>query len=127
MVIDFLGSGWAFPVQPDRGRIRQASGEESVQQSIRIILSTAPGERVMRPDFGCRIREYVFALNNASTIGAATRAVREALAQWEPRIDLIDVRAATDPMQPRTLLVEIDYRLRSSNSRANLVFPLYLG
>ena len=80
----------------------------------------------MRPDFGCGLSDQVFAVNNAATAGAVATAVREALAVWEPRIDVLDVFAAADTERPNLLLVEIDYRIRSSNSRFNLVYPFYL-
>jgi phage baseplate assembly protein W len=124
----FLGLGWNFPVTTDAGgRIALSpSPEEGIRQSIWTILSTAPGERVMRPDFGCGLSDLVFAVNNAGTASAVAGAVREALAVWEPRIDVLDVFAAADPERPNLLLIEIDYRIRSSNSRFNLVYPFYL-
>ncbi len=137
----FLGVGWKFPVsteqipkpqeqipepqEPQRG-IAMAHYEESVRQSIWIILATARGERVMRPDFGCGIHELVFAVNNAATAGRAATEVREALIRWEPRIELLNVAAAADPAQPHRLLIEIDYKVRATNSRFNLVYPFYL-
>lgn len=126
--VDFLGRGWNSPVIPDeKGQIALTpSAADSIRQSIWTILSTAPGERVMRPDFGCGIQELVFAVNNAGTANAAAGAVREALALWEPRIDVLDVYATADPKSPNMLLIEIDYEIRSSNSRFNLVYPFYL-
>ena len=125
---DFLGLGWNFPVTTDaRGQIAPApSAEEGIRQSIWLILSTAPGERMMRPDFGCGISDLVFGVNNAGTANAVTGAVREALSRWEPRIDVLDVYAAPDPARPNVLLIEIDYQVRSTNSRFNLVYPFYL-
>jgi phage baseplate assembly protein W len=123
---DFLGAGWSFPVQLDGGQVELVGGDESVHQSIRMILSTSPGERVMRPDFGCGIHDLVFDVNNAGTAGAVAAAVREALAVWEPRIEVLDVYAAADPAAPNRLLIEINYQLRSTNSRFNLVYPFYL-
>jgi phage baseplate assembly protein W len=124
----FLGRGWSFPVKPGPdGRLPFAEGAEKIRQSIWIILGTAPGERVMRPDFGCGIHDRVFDVNNAGTAGAVAAAVREALALWEPRIDVLDVYAAPDPSRRDRLLIEINYQLRSTNSRFNLVYPFYLG
>ena len=99
---DFLGLGWNFPVTTGAGgQIASApSAEEGIRQSIWLILSTAPGERVMRPDFGCGISNLVFGVNNAGTANAVARAVREALSQWEPRIDVLDVYAVPDPDAP---------------------------
>ena len=124
----FLGLGWNFPVQLDGGQqiLLAPEGEEGICQSICTILSTAPGERVMRPDFGCGIHDLVFGVNNAATATAVTRAVREALATWEPRIDVLDAYAAPDPTKPNVLVIEINYRVRSTNSQLNLVYPFYL-
>jgi uncharacterized protein len=124
----FLGLGWNFPVSlDDNGQVRLArDAEEGIRQSIWTILGTSPGERVMRPGFGCGINDMVFGAANAATATAAAAAVREALALWEPRIDVLDVRAAADPAQPGVLNVEISYQVRSNNSRFNLVYPFYL-
>jgi uncharacterized protein len=125
---NFLGLGWNFPVGQDAGHhiALTNDGEESVRQSIWTILATSPGERVMRPDFGCGLNDLVFAVNNAATATAVNRAVREALATWEPRIDVLDVYAAPDPNQANVLNIEINYQVRSTNSRFNLVYPFYL-
>lgn len=123
----FLGTGWSFPIElDDGGQIRMASDEDSIRQSVWTILSTSPGERVMLPDFGCGIGDFVFSVNNAGLAGQVADAVREALAVWEPRIDVLDVNAFPDQTNPNLLLVEIGYRIRSTNSRFNLVYPFYL-
>jgi phage baseplate assembly protein W len=120
----FYGSGWTFPVQLDDGVITlTTSAEQAVRQSIWSILGTAPGERVMRPGYGCGIHDLVFGVLDAGTASAISDAIREALALWEPRIDVLDVHAAPDPEEPHRLLIEINYALRSSNSRFNLVYP----
>lgn len=125
----FLGTGWAFPVGPDPDHldqgIRLVGGVDAIRRSIWLILGTAPGERVMRPDFGCAIHDAVFDPNDASTAGRVGRSVREALARWEPRIDVLDVYAVPDPEDRHRLLIEINYRVRSNNSRFNLVYPFY--
>jgi hypothetical protein len=124
---EFLGSGWNFPVVLDKEKqIALARAEESVRQSIWMILSTSPGERVMRPDFGCGLQDAVFGVNNAGTASAISGTVREALALWEPRIDVLDVYAAPDAANANLLLIEINYQVRSTNSRFNLVYPFYL-
>ncbi len=136
--LGFLGRGWNFPVRHD-GRCRDGrcldescqiqlvpDAEEGIRQSIWMILSTAPGERVMRPDFGCGIHELVFGVNDARTAGAVAGAVRSALTLWEPRIDVLDVYAAPDASRSNLMLVEINYQVRSTNSRFNLVYPFYL-
>lgn len=127
MNTSFLGTGWRFPITTDKkGRIQMASAEESIQQSIWSIISTSPGERVMRPAFGCGIHDLVFGVNNAGLAGQVSEAVREALTVWEPRIDVLDVNAVADPANPNLLLIEINYEVRSTNSRFNLVYPFYL-
>jgi uncharacterized protein len=125
---DFLGLGWNFPIGLDHGgQVELApDGEEGVRQSIWMILGTSRGERVMRPDFGCGIHDMVFGVNNAATANAVAGAVRDALAVWEPRIDVLDVYAVPDPSRPSLLTIEINYRVRSTNSRFNLVYPFYL-
>jgi phage baseplate assembly protein W len=100
--------------------------EESIRESIWIILGTAPGERVMRPDFGCGIHDLVFAVNGAETVGRVTNLVRQALIQWEPRIDVLNLAVSPGASQPNLLLIQIDYRVRATNSRFNLVYPFYL-
>jgi phage baseplate assembly protein W len=122
----FLGKGWRIPIDHENQKIAMADDYESVRQSIWIILSTVPGERVMRPDFGCGIHELVYALNTSGTVGAVIDAVHNALIRWEPRIDLLDVTADIEPTAPDQLLIEIHYRLRADNSRFNLVYPFYL-
>ena len=125
---DFLGLGWNFPIgRDDGGQVKLApDGEEGVRQSIWMILGTSRGERVMRPDFGCGIHDMVFGVNNAATANAVAGAVRDALAVWEPRIDVLDVYAVPDPSRPSLLTIEINYQVRSTNSRFNLVYPFYL-
>lgn len=126
---EFLGVGWGFPVQWDESKERFAIAEyeESIRQSIRIILSTAQGERVMRPDFGCGIHELVFAPNSAATRGLAEYHVREALIRWEPRIEVLSVRAVASGEQDEELLISINYRVQVTDSRFNLVYPFYLN
>lgn len=124
---EFLGVGWKHPVQLDPdGEIALSRYEEDVWEAIWIILSTAPGERVMRPDFGCGIHEFVFAPNNTRTAGLVRFQVEEALTRWEPRIDLEEVQVQADPGNPTLLLISIDYRVRATDSRFNLVYPFYL-
>ena len=127
MAHEFEGRGWQFPIRvDDAGAIAEAGEEAKVRQSIEIILRTAPGERVMRPDFGCGIHDLVFDTISGATIGRVASVVARALATWEPRIDVLDVNAQQDADQPNRILIEIDYQVRSTNSRLNLVFPFYL-
>lgn len=126
---DFIGSGWAFPLRVNaRGGIALARREQDVQEAIRIILSTPIGERRMRPRFGCGVHDLTFATNDPATHGLIRYHVVQALTLWEPRIELREdgVRVSVDPAEPSRVLVEIDYLLRSTNERRNLVFPFYL-
>jgi phage baseplate assembly protein W len=127
MDIDFLGVGWTAPIQLDRnGQIQVARYEDTVRQSIWMILSTAKGERVMRPDFGCGIHDRVFLPNNLGTIGQIVSDVRDALVEWEPRIDVLDVDVIPDATQPNVILIQVDYQIRTTNNIFNLVYPFYL-
>lgn len=144
MAQEFLGAGWKFSVDLvpgergelapgdqgdiviDQGDFTLSQLEEKIQESIFIILSTAPGERLMRPEFGCNIHELVFAPNNASTAGLARFYVEEALVRWEPRIDIEEIEVQADPTMPALLLISISYRVRSTDSQFNVVYPFYL-
>ena len=124
---EFIGQGWAFPVTTDAtGGIRLVSRETEIEQSIRLILSTAPGERPMRPEFGCAIHDYVFDPADARTSARMSFAVREALRRWEPRIDVIDVRVDRHPDADDALLLDIRYTTSDANNPRNLVFPFYV-
>jgi phage baseplate assembly protein W len=121
---DFVGRGLAFPFSVDhRGSLAMTNGE--VNDSIQMVLMTAPGERVMRPDFGCRIWDQLFEPINANTMGLMAVSVREALSRWEPRIELDDVRVEPDPSIQGAVKIELDYRIKTTNDRRNLVFPFY--
>ncbi len=123
---EFLGIGWKFPVGVDNdGKISMSKHEQDIKESIRIILGTAKGERVMRPDFGCGIHELVFEPINTSTINKVENDVRENLTLWEPRIELVKVEAQTDDSDNGKLEIGIDYIVRSTNNRFNLVYPFY--
>ena len=122
----FLGVGWAFPVCIYAGATATAAYEEDIRQAIRIILGTNPGERVMRPDFGAGLREFVFEPISIATMESLKTRVREALVDWEPRIDLDDVQVTADDTEVNKLLVDVKYRVRATNTHANLVYPFYL-
>lgn len=123
----FLGTGWSFPLRINpRGGLSYVSGEQAVQEAIWIVLSTARGERQMLADFGCGIHDYVFAPNNPTTRNNIAQQVRLALTQWEPRIDVQSVRVDSSPGEENTLLIRVDYRIRSSNTSHNLVYPFYI-
>lgn len=123
---DFLGSGWAFPVRTQGQDIALVAGNANIEQSIRIILGTAKGERAMRPDFGCDLFKLVFESNQAATGVAAERFVEEALSQWEPRIEDIEVTSEIAQEEPTRLDITVRYRVRGSNAVQNLVYPFYL-
>ena len=122
----FLGVGWQFHAGvDDQGRIASAAYEESIRQAIGIILRTAPGERVMRPDFGCGIHDLVFEVNSASTATRVATQVRQALLRWEPRINVSDVQV-TAGEDDAVLFIGIEYKVRATNNSFNLVYPFYL-
>ena len=123
---EFIGAGWAFPVRTDAvGGVALVTSDHEIEESMRLILGTAVGERPMRPEFGCRIHEYVFAPADATTTGLIAHDVRAALLRWEPRIDVADVRVRPDEDDPSTLYITIDYAIAHSNDPRNLVFPFY--
>jgi phage baseplate assembly protein W len=123
----FLGVGWRFPLQvTPGGAIAQAKFEQRIEESVYLILSTARGERPMMPGFGCGIHELVFANNDAQTVAVVNHLVREALIRDEPRIDVLDVDAASPADQPNLLLIRVNYRVRVTNVIGNLVYPFYI-
>jgi phage baseplate assembly protein W len=125
----FLGVGFAFPLQisPTSGQFAFAAYEADVQQAIFTILSTAKGERVMVPDFGCGMHDRVFSPNTATQSNAVSADVREALTRWEPRIDLLDVNVSIGGSQGEVLLIRIDYRIRANNAFYNTVYPFFVN
>jgi phage baseplate assembly protein W len=123
----FNGQGWSFPVGVSyRGGVALSSGLRDVEESIRLILGTPLGERRMRPQFGCAVHALAFATNDPTTHGLIRHYVLEALALWEPRIEVVEVRVAADPELPARLFVDIGFTLRATNQRRNLVYPFYL-
>jgi phage baseplate assembly protein W len=123
----FLGKGWRFPVDVDRtGGVSLSVFEESIRDSIFIILGTAPGERIMRPTFGCDIHDLVFAPNNPNTCGLAAHYCEEALLKWEPRIAKVKAKARPSPDEPNKILIDIEYVVIANNTTRNLVYPFYL-
>ncbi|CUS06222.1 Phage baseplate lysozyme [Candidatus Promineifilum breve] len=121
---DIIGRGWAFPPGND-GRLRLIGGEEKIEQSIRLILTTRPGERPLRPEFGCAIHDLVFQGNTAALHAQLRQTIRAALLRWEPRIDPLDV--AIDRPEQNVLDIHISYRLRDTNAVFNLVYPLFIN
>jgi len=127
MTRDFLGTGWAYPVDTDhRGDVEMSGDAVGVRESIRIILGTAKGERVMRPEFGCDVHDHVFATVTPATLSTIESDVTDALVRWEPRIDVESVEATQDDRNPNRVLIDIDYRIRSTNSVENMVYPFHL-
>ena len=124
---DFLGRGWAMPVQldPRTGQVASVAYEEDIRQSLLIILETAPGERVMRPNFGCGIHELVFTVVDSTAIELIRSTVQEALVRCEARIDVLNITVDEEATSEGKLLVEIEYRVRKTNQTGNLVFPFY--
>lgn len=124
---EFLGRGWKFPVRLDeKGRIASVSEEEDIKEAMLIILSTVPGERVMRPEFGCGIHNYVFSVLNSSNVMMIEDEVKKALTLYEPRIVIDEVRVNVDGSEGSQLMISIAYTVLSSNSRYNMVYPFYL-
>jgi phage baseplate assembly protein W len=124
---DILGSGLAFPLSVDhRGGIALARGEEDVEQAIAVILGTSPGERLMRPEFGCAIHELVFDTIDAEMVGRMDSAIRVALDRWEPRIEVVSIDFdLTDTAEGR-LRIDLRYRVRATSREHNLVYPFYV-
>ncbi len=123
----FLGQGWRFPLGVNvKGGIALTRGEADIEASIKAILGTAKGERVMRPEFGSVIHDFVFAPNIPSTHGLIAYHVREALTQWEPRIEEIEVDVQADIAAPSRVVININYRIIATNDERNLVYPFYL-
>jgi phage baseplate assembly protein W len=123
---DFVGAGWAFPLQVNqRGGIALVRREQELEQAMRLILSTYPGERPMRPDFGCRLRDFVFRPTNMQTIAELTNEVQKALLRWEPRADIEMVNVFPHPEDHNLLYIDIQYQAKDANDPRNLVFPFY--
>jgi phage baseplate assembly protein W len=137
---EFLGRGWKFPVavNPTTGRIAMSEYEEDIKESIRIILATAPGERLMRPDFGCGIHDLVFSTISRITVGLFESRLREAITKWEPRVDILKLDISTRDAangkfeterdaRSGKLFIKLACRVRDTNTEFNLVFPFYLN
>jgi phage baseplate assembly protein W len=124
---DILGAGLRFPLGIDhRGALALARGDDDIEQAIWIILGTAPGERPMRPEFGCDVHDFVFEAVDAATIGRMESAIRGALDRWEPRIVVDDVDFDLDDVEHGRLGITITYRVRATNTKRNLVYPFYV-
>jgi phage baseplate assembly protein W len=126
-VTEIIGSGLAFPLQVDRrGGIALARDETDIEQAIELILGTAPGERPMRPEFGCGVHDFVFDSIDATTVGRMELAIRDALDRWEPRVFVETVEFNLDEVGDGRLIIDIGYRVRVTNTMRNLVYPFYV-
>jgi phage baseplate assembly protein W len=132
----FLGVGWAFPLRASAGRTATAAYDEDIREAIRIIIGTNPGERVMRPDFGAGLNQFLFEPVNTTTLATLQQRVQAALVDWEPRIDVNTVTVTAqwpsdatvpDPNDRDVLFIQVAYTVRATNSNQNLVYPFYLG
>ena len=123
---EFIGAGWAFPLELDQtGGFALVSDDREIQEAIRLIIGTAYGERPMRPDFGCAIHDFVFAAADGTTAGRIAYEVRASLYRWEPRIAVEDVEVTVDDYDRNLMYVDVRYRIRTTNNSRNLVFPFY--
>ncbi|MBA3538164.1 MAG: GPW/gp25 family protein [Deltaproteobacteria bacterium] len=124
---DFLGKGLRFPVSVNlNGGVSSSQLEENVRQSIFVILGTAPGERLMRPDFGCRIHDLMFAPNTPITAATAEVFCEEAIYKYEPRVETVTCSALANDDEPNRLDVRLEYVIAGKHEKRNLVFPFYL-
>ncbi|HEY7070115.1 MAG TPA: GPW/gp25 family protein [Acidimicrobiales bacterium] len=123
---DYIGAGWAFPLRTNtRGGIALVRREQELEEAMRLILATYPGERPMRPEFGSRVRDWVFRGSDTESIAGLSLEVRTAILRWEPRVDVKDVRVTRDGAAGNKLLINIQYQALDTNDRRNLVFPFY--
>lgn len=127
MAVQFIGAGWAFPVHTDAtGGIALVTRDQEIAEAIRLVLGTAPGERPMRPEFGCRIWDHVYGVAGSASAGEMAHAVRAALHRWEPRIEVQDVLVGYDRVDAGTLYIDVSYVVATTNDVRNLVFPFYV-
>ena len=123
----FIGRGWSFPLAASSGGgMALVAGVTELEQAIYLILSTSPGERPMRPEFGCHLADFVFEAMSPTLFGEVSARVAGALDRWEPRIDVTDVSAAPHPDEEAVLLITVSYRIRHTYDVRSLVFPFYL-
>jgi uncharacterized protein len=123
----FVGAGWAFPMRTgSSGGFALVSGQREIEEAMRLVLATAPGERPMRPEFGCAIHDLVFAPVNDRTIGRIRYEVRTCLDRWEPRIQVESVNVTVDPEDGTVLYIDVRYSIRGTNNPRSLVFPFYV-
>ncbi len=124
---DFIGRGWSYPARiTPYGEVSLSEGNDEIEEAITIILSTTPGERPMRPDFGCDLSRFVFGVANTETAALIAQEVKSSVARWEPRVDMKSVDVLYDTDEPNTLFLELQYVVKGSNDPRNLVFPFYV-
>jgi uncharacterized protein len=124
---DIIGTGISFPLRIDRlGGLALSTGHTDIEEAIDVILGTAPGERPMRPEFGCGVHNYVFDTIDAYTLGRIDYEIRAALDRWEPRIDVVDIQPDLSRQSEGVLMLDITYSIRATNDIRNLVYPFYL-
>ena len=123
---DYIGAGWAFPLRTNsRGGIALVRREQELEEAMRLILATYPGERPMRPEFGSRVRDWVFRGADTNSISGLSLEVRTSILRWEPRVEVKNVAVTQDAADPSRLLIDIEYQPLDTNDRRNLVFPFY--
>jgi phage baseplate assembly protein W len=129
MANDFLGRGWKFPVKVDSktGRIMTSEYEEDISEAIRIIIGTSKGERIMRANFGCDIKKFVFDMTDDSTLRLMESSIHESIVLWEPRVEEVEVSAEADKETPGKVDINIGYVVRATNNLFNLVYPFYMN
>lgn len=126
---EFLGTGWKFPIEIDEitGRIKMSSYEEDIKESIEIILRTRKGERMMMPEFGCDLYEFVYETMDDSSLSRMENAVTDALIIWEPRITDVEVHVSRNQNKEGQLDISVKYVVRSTNNLFNMVYPYYIN
>ncbi len=123
----FRGTGWAYPVKvDDDGNLSKATDVDAIYRSIKLILGTAKGERLMRPDFGSELYSFLFKPLSAVNRSRMATTVKEALMAWEPRIRVLDIKVEVSLQSSTTALVDIEFEIRASNTKTNYVYPFYL-
>jgi Bacteriophage baseplate protein W len=124
---DIIGRGWRFPIKVNaKGGLDWSEGPDRIRDAIWIVVSTSLGERLMRPEFGAGLKDYVFESNSATVRAELATAIRRALGRWEPRIDIVDLHVDASPDQESQVLIVLDYQIRDTNELFNMVFPFYL-
>ena len=127
MGAEFIGAGWAFPLRTDAtGSVALVTEDREIAEAIRLVLATSPGERPMRPEFGSRLADYVFAPASPATAGQLAYEVRTALERWEPRINVTEVAIGFDAVEAGTIYIDVRYQIAGKNDPRNLVFPFYI-